>query len=57
MWWSVLVGPEGGISDAEVASFTEAGAEVCVLGNNILRASTAAAVASSFLARALGRFA
>ncbi len=37
----VVVGPEGGISDAEVASFTEAGAEVCVLGNNILRASTA----------------
>lgn len=53
----VVVGPEGGISDAEVASFTEAGAEVCVLGNNILRASTAGPVALSLLARALGRFA
>ena len=37
----VLVGPEGGISDAEVEAFTKAGAEVCVLGSNILRASTA----------------
>lgn len=53
----VVVGPEGGISDAEVASFTEAGAEMCVLGNNILRASTAGPVALSLLARALGRFA
>ncbi len=31
----VLVGPEGGISDAEVEAFTKAGAEVCVLGSNI----------------------
>ena len=40
----VLVGPEGGISDAEVEAFTKAGAEVCVLGSNILRASTAGPV-------------
>ena len=52
----VVVGPEGGISDTEVASFTEAGAEACVLGSNILRASTAGPVALSLLARALGRF-
>lgn len=52
----VLVGPEGGISDAEVEAFTKAGAEVCVLGSNILRASTAGPVALSLLARALGRF-
>ena len=52
----VLVGPEGGISDAEIESFTGAGAEVCVLGSNILRASTAGPVALSLLARALGRF-
>ncbi len=49
----VLVGPEGGISDAEVEAFTKAGAEVCVLGSNILRASTAGPVALSLLARAL----
>ncbi len=65
-WWNarsrtdgrglyVVVGPEGGISDAEVEAFTKAGAEVCVLGSNILRASTAGP-ARSLLARALGRF-
>ena len=43
-------------SDAEVEAFTKAGAEVCVLGSNILRASTAGPVALSLLARALGRF-
>ncbi len=52
----VVVGPEGGIGDAEIESFTDAGAEVCVLGSNILRASTAGPVALSLLARALGRF-
>ena len=43
----VVVGPEGGISDAEIESFTNAGAEACVLGSNILRASTAGPVALS----------
>ena len=52
----VVVGPEGGIGDVEIESFTNAGAEVCVLGSNILRASTAGPVALSLLARALGRF-
>ncbi|MDF7663895.1 16S rRNA (uracil(1498)-N(3))-methyltransferase [Bifidobacterium sp. ESL0763] len=53
----VVVGPEGGIGDDEIERFTEAGAEVCVLGSNIMRASTAGPVALSLLARALGRFA
>lgn len=53
----VVVGPEGGISDAEVAALKDAGAEVCVLGRNILRASTAGPVALSLLSRELGRFA
>ncbi len=53
----VVVGPEGGISDSEVESFTDAGAQVCVLGTNILRASTAGPVALSLLSRALGRYA
>ena len=52
----IIIGPEGGISDAEIESFTNAGAEACVLGSNILRASTAGPVALSLLARALGRF-
>lgn len=38
---SVVVGPEGGISEQEVADFVKAGAVSCVLGRNILRAATA----------------
>lgn len=53
---SVVVGPEGGISDEEAAAFAKAGAHVCVLGSNILRASTAGPVALSLLSRALGRY-
>ena len=33
---TVVVGPEGGISEAEVDAFVGAGAECCVLGTNIL---------------------
>ena len=53
---SVVVGPEGGISEQEVADFTKAGAVSCVLGSNILRAATAGPVALSLLSRALGRY-
>lgn len=53
----VVVGPEGGISEDEVARFVEAGARSVVLGRNILRASTAGPVALSLLSRSLGRFA
>ncbi len=54
---SVVVGPEGGISDHEIAQFAAAGARVCVLGSSIMRASSAGPVALSLLSRALGRFA
>ncbi|MBT1171903.1 16S rRNA (uracil(1498)-N(3))-methyltransferase [Bifidobacterium sp. MA2] len=53
----VVVGPEGGISEDEVARFVDAGAHSVVLGRNILRASTAGPVALSLLSRALGRYA
>ena len=53
---SVVVGPEGGISDQEVEVFAEAGALVCVLGRNILRASAAGPVALGLLSRAIGRY-
>jgi 16S rRNA (uracil1498-N3)-methyltransferase len=53
---AVVVGPEGGISEEEVESFVSAGAVSCVLGANIMRASTAGPVALALLARALGRF-
>ena len=41
----LVVGPEGGISDAELAALTAAGALAVRLGPTVLRASTAAAVA------------
>jgi len=41
----LVVGPEGGITDQELATLTEAGARVVRLGPTVLRASTAAAVA------------
>ena len=52
----MVIGPEGGISDDEVSMFIDAGAKSCVLGSNILRASTAGPVALSLLSRVLGRY-
>ncbi|NLD84486.1 MAG: 16S rRNA (uracil(1498)-N(3))-methyltransferase [Actinomycetales bacterium] len=45
----VVVGPEGGVSDTEVDSLTDAGARAVVLGPEVLRTSTAAAVALAAL--------
>jgi 16S rRNA (uracil1498-N3)-methyltransferase len=42
---TLIVGPEGGISDAEIAALTDAGAIAVRLGPTVLRTSTAAAVA------------
>ncbi len=41
----LVVGPEGGVSDEELAALTAAGARQVRLGPEVLRASTAAAVA------------
>ena len=41
----LIVGPEGGISDEEIAALTDAGAIAVRLGPTVLRTSTAAAVA------------
>ncbi|AZI59538.1 16S rRNA (uracil(1498)-N(3))-methyltransferase [Nakamurella antarctica] len=41
----LVIGPEGGISPDEVAEFTEAGAVPVRLGHEVLRTSTAGAVA------------
>jgi 16S rRNA (uracil1498-N3)-methyltransferase len=41
----LVVGPEGGIADEELAALTAAGARPVRLGPEVLRASTAAAVA------------
>jgi 16S rRNA (uracil1498-N3)-methyltransferase len=41
----LIVGPEGGIDDAELERFGKAGAATALLGPTVLRTSTAAAVA------------
>jgi 16S rRNA (uracil1498-N3)-methyltransferase len=45
----LVVGPEGGISDEELATFAAAGAPAYRLGPSVLRTSTAGAVAAAVL--------
>jgi 16S rRNA (uracil1498-N3)-methyltransferase len=52
----LVVGPEGGIAPEELAAFTGAGAVPVRLGENILRTSTAGAVALAVLCARLGRW-
>ena len=52
----LVVGPEGGISDEELALLTEAGAERVLLGDTVLRTSTAGPAAIAVLSVALGRW-
>lgn len=53
----LVVGPEGGITDDEIAELTAAGASSVRLGPEVLRASTAAAVALGALSVMTGRWA
>ena len=52
----VLVGPEGGISDEEIRRFSAAGAAPVLLGNEILRASSAGPAALAALCSVIGRW-
>ena len=52
----LVVGPEGGISPAEMTAFTKAGAVPARLGDSVLRTSTAGAVATAVLMTATGRW-
>jgi 16S rRNA (uracil1498-N3)-methyltransferase len=45
----LVVGPEGGIGDEELAAFTDAGAAAARLGPTVLRTSTAGTVAAAVL--------
>ncbi len=53
----VVVGPEGGITEAESAEFLAAGATACRLGPTVLRASTAGAVTAAVLLSRTSRWA
>jgi 16S rRNA (uracil1498-N3)-methyltransferase len=53
----VIVGPEGGIAEDELAVLAEAGAVPVRLGPEVLRASTAGPVALGWLAARTGRWA
>ena len=52
----LIVGPEGGISPAELDAFTAVGAIPARLGDSVLRTSTAGAAAAAVLMAATGRW-
>jgi 16S rRNA (uracil1498-N3)-methyltransferase len=52
----LIVGPEGGLSDEELATFAEAGARAVRLGGPVLRTSTAGVAALAALSVRLGRW-
>ena len=53
----VVIGPEGSLSDAELHAFVEAGATVRRMGAEVMRTSTAGAVAAAVLAAGTPRWA
>lgn len=52
----VVVGPEGGVTSEELATFTAAGACPCRLGREVLRTSTAGVAALAVLQARTGRW-
>lgn len=52
----MIVGPEGGMSSAEVDAFRAAGACTALLGHHVLRSSTAGPAAVVVLSQELGRW-
>lgn len=52
----VVIGPEGGIADAELERCTAAGAETVRLGREVLRTSSAGPAAIAIISASLGRW-
>ncbi|WP_182879317.1 16S rRNA (uracil(1498)-N(3))-methyltransferase [Microbispora sp. H10949] len=52
----VIVGPEGGVTDEEIAGFRAAGAVPALLGPTVLRTSTAGVAAAAVLLARCGRW-
>lgn len=52
---ALLIGPEGGFSEEEVAQCSKAGAQIVTLGPRILRTETAAIVAAALTLHELGQ--
>ena len=53
---ALIVGPEGGIGAEETAQLVDAGASTIGLGDNVLRSSTAGAVALTLIRAAAGKY-
>lgn len=53
---ALLIGPEGGITDAEIEACAKAGAKVIGLGTRVLRAETAGLALSSIILEKMGEF-
>ncbi|MFT6534364.1 MAG: 16S rRNA (uracil1498-N3)-methyltransferase [Alpinimonas sp.] len=51
----MVVGPEGGMTPAELSLFRASGAHIVTLGHNILRTSTAGPAALAILSSRLRR--
>jgi len=52
----LIVGPEGGVTDDELAAFESAGAQAVRLGESVMRTSTAGAAGIAALSVRLGRW-
>ena len=53
---TLVIGPEGGLSDIERELFAESGGDLVTLGGNVLRTSTAGVAALSVISAATGRW-
>jgi len=52
----LIVGPEGGVAPEELTAFADAGAVIAVLGDTVLRTSTAGPAAMAVVSTRLGRW-